>query len=169
MRRYRTDILLGACALALGAAALGAYSAAGDGVLRVLLWPHAKLTQAFFHITLSYQQGVGYVAAGHGFTIGAACMGMRFIVMLFCLVVCVFSWRFHGLRKALFFFLSLVGAVVVGVTVSCLRIIGSIPLLASGWFGALHAGIGITLYLAALVGVYYLLSRATGGSHAKTQ
>ena len=157
------NILFALASLTLGAAAIIGYGAAGDAVLRALLWPHAKITEAFYHISLYYRHGVGYVAAGNGFTIGPACMGIHFIVMLFCLMVCVFIRRFRGFRKLAFFLSSLVGSVVVGVATSCVRIVGSISFLSSGQFTALHAGMGIALYMAALVGIYFLINRATGG------
>lgn len=167
IRLHAADLVYSALALALGTAALIGYGAAGDDALRVLLWPHAKITGAFYHWALHYQTGVGYVAAGDAFAIGSACMGVNFIVMQFCLLVCVFTRRFRGWRKAVFFLLALTGSAVVGVFVSCIRIIGSIPFLSSGQFTAIHAGIGVTLYLAALVGSYILINRATGGSYEK--
>ena len=163
------DIALGAASLTLGVAALIGYAAAGDGALRVMLWPHAKITEAFYHITLHYQNGAGYVAPGGAFAIGQGCMGMNFIVMLFCLVVCVFTRRFAGFRKIPFFALAMAGSVAVGILTSCIRIIGSVPLLSSSQFTALHSGTGAALYLACLVGSYLLLKKATGGTHEKHQ
>ena len=167
VRAHAADVAFGALALSLGAAALIWYGAAGDGALRALLWPHAKAAEAFYHATLRYQDGVGYVAADGGFAIGQGCMGMNFIVMLFCLMACAYTRRFRGARKAAFFVLSLAGSAAVGVLVSCIRIIGSVPLLSSSQFTALHAGTGATLYLAALASIYALVGRATGGFHEK--
>jgi len=158
------DVLLGALALALGAVTLIGYDSIDDSVLRVLLWPHAKITEAFYNITLPYQNGVGYVALEMDFIIGPACMGIRFIVMLFSMTVCVFVRRFRSYHKIVFFTLSLVGSIVVGVIASCVRIIGSIPLLSSGQFTVTHAGTGVAIYLITLVGIYILINRATGGS-----
>jgi exosortase K len=135
--------------------------------MRALLWPHAMATEAYYHISLHYQSGVGYVAAGGGFAIGPACMGMNFIVMLFCLMVCAFTRRFRGIRKAAFFMLALAGSVATGVIVSCIRIIGSVPFLSMDQFTAIHSGVGIALYLAALAGSYILVNKATGGFHEK--
>jgi exosortase K len=167
LRRHAADIALGALALALGAAMLVGYGRAGDGALRVLLWPHAKATEVFYHISLYYQSGVGYVAAAGGFAIGPACMGMNFIVMLFGLMVCAFTRRFRGIRKSAFFVLALAGSVVAGVIVSCVRIIGSVPFLSFGHFATIHTGVGIALYLAVLAGSYILVNKATGGLHEK--
>ena len=167
LRLHIADILIGTLAFMLSASALFAYDLAGDNVLRILMWPHAKITEAFYNITLSYQNGVGYAAIGRDFIISPACMGVRFIVMLFCMVICVFTRRFQGLGKITFFALSLAGSVVIGVLASCVRIIGSVPLIMSGQFVALHAGTGVVIYLLTLVGVYILINRATGGSYEK--
>jgi len=164
VRPHMADILLGALALALSAVTLIGYDSIDDGVLRVLLWPHAKITEAFYNITLPYQNGVGYVALEMDFVIGPACMGIRFIVMLFSMTVCVFVRRFHKFHKIVFFTLSLVGSIAVGVLASCVRIIGSIPLLPTGQFTVTHAGTGVAIYLITLVGTYFLINRATGGS-----
>ena len=165
VRKHTADIIFGVLALVLGAAALIGYGAAGDGVLRVLLWPHAKITEAFYNTALIYQNGVGYISGG--FTIGPACMGMNFIVMLFCFTVCVFTRRFKGIYKAAFFMLSVIGSAAAGVIISCIRIIGSVPFLSFARFTTIHTAVGITLYLAALMGSYILINKATGGSYEK--
>ncbi len=167
IRRHKADIALGALALFTGAVLLAGYGAADDGTLRVLLWPHAKVTEAFYNIALSYQSSVGYVSPGGSFAVGPACMGMNFIVMLFCLMVCAFTRRFRGFAKAAFFVLALAGSAVIGVFVSCVRIIGSVPFVSYEKFATLHTGIGIALYLAALVGSFILVNKLTGGLHEK--
>jgi exosortase K len=167
VRQNAANIILGALALAIGAALLLWYGTAGDGVMRVLLWPHAMATEEYYHIPLHYQSGAGYVAAGGSFAIGPGCMGTNFIVMLFCLMACAFTRRFRGIRKAAFFMLALAGSVVTGVIVSCIRIIGSVPFLSMEQFTAIHTGVGIALYLAALAGSYILVNKATGGLHEK--
>ena|GEM_PF-1886888 len=169
LKKYAGDIALEALALAVGMALLLWYNTANDGALRVLLWPHAKATEAFYHLSLHYQSGVGYVAAGGGFAIGPACMGMNFIVMLFCLMVCAFTRRFRGMRKAVFFVLALVDSSVAGVIVSCIRIVGSVPLLSLKQFATIHTGMGIALYMVALVGSYILVNKVTGGLYEKHQ
>ena len=164
------DVALGVIALALGVVILIGFESLGDDAVRVLLRPHAMITEAFYGSALLYQHGVGYVAPGGGFIIGPACMGVRFIVMLFCMTVCSFTARCHGLRKIIFFALSFAGSVVAGVAASCIRIVGSVSAVASGRFAALHAGTGIAVYLAVLVAVYILIDRLTGSnlSHPTT-
>ena len=162
-RSHMPDILLGTLALAIGAVTLVGYGSMDDGTLRVLLWPHAKITEAFYHITLPYQNGVGYVALEKDFVIAPACMGIRFIIMLFCMIVCFFVQRFRGFQKIAFFALSLVGSIAVGIIASCIRIIGSLPLLSSGQYTVIHAGTGVMVYLITLVGIYTLMNRVTGG------
>ena len=167
LRKHKADIALGALALLVSAGLLAGYGSADDGALRVLLWPHAKATEAFFNTTLYYQSGVGYVSPGGSFAVGPACMGMNFIVMLFCLMVCAFTRRFRGFAKAAFFVLALAGSAAIGVLVSCVRIIGSVPFVSYAKFATLHTGIGIALYLAALIGGYILVNKLTGGLHEK--
>jgi exosortase K len=167
VRRHAADIALGALALVLGVGLLLWYPTAGDAVWRVLLWPHARATEVFYRAALHYQSGAGYVAAGGGFAIGPACMGINFIVMLQGLMVCAFTRRFRGIRKAAFFALALAGSAAFGVVVSCMRIIGSIPFLRMAQFTAIHTGVGIALYMIALVGSYVLVNKATGGLHEK--
>ena len=166
-RPNMVDVLFGAFALALGATMLIGYGSMDDSSLRVLLWPHAKITEAFYHITLPYQNGVGYAALEKDFVIGSACMGVRFIVMLFCMTICVFTRRFKGFHKIVFFVLSLVGSVSVGIFASCVRIVGSVPIVSSNQFTAIHAGTGVVIYLITLVGIYILINKATGGSYEK--
>jgi len=156
------DVLPVVSALALGALMLIGYDLANDGLVSVLLWPHAKVAGAFYNITLPYQNGVGYVALERDFIIGPACMGVRFIVMLFCMTVCFFNRRFNGVHKITFFTLSLIGSVAIGIFASCVRILGSVPILSTGQFTAIHAGTGIVIYLVTLVGVYVLVNKVTG-------
>ena len=167
LRRHKADIVLGALALLIGAGLLVWYGSTDDSILRVLLWPHAKATEAFFNTSLYYQSGVGYVSAGGSFAVGPACMGMNFIVMLFCLMVCAFTRRLRGYAKAAFFVLALAGSAAIGVFVSCVRIIGSVPFVSYEKFATLHTGIGIALYLAAIAGSFMLVNKLTGGLHEK--
>jgi len=168
-RSHKADILLGALSLALGAVALIGYGYASDGTLRALLWPHAKITGAFFHIKLPYQNGVGYVAAGRGFAIGPDCMGARFTIMLFCMSVCVFTWRVRGAYKLAFFILSLIGSAIAGAIANSARIIGSVPIIPSGQFAAIHAGTGVVIYLVTLAAIYILIDRITRSKCKRTQ
>lgn len=165
LRTHKGDIALGTLALLTGTALLVWFDSAGDAALRVLLWPHAKATEVFFNTVLYYQSGIGYVSTGGSFAVGPACMGVNFIVMLFCLMVCVFTRRFRGFAKAVFFGLALTGSAVIGMFVSCVRIIGSVPFISYEKFSTLHTGIGIALYLATLAGSYILVNKLTGGLH----
>jgi len=163
------DIILATLTVVLGIAALSWYNAINDNVLRLLLWPHAKIVGAFYHITMYYQPDLGYVAEKIPFVIGQACMGINFIVMLFCLMTCVFICRFRGFHKIIFFTISLTTSVIVGVLVSCIRIIGSIPFLSFSQFTTIHTGVGITFYLVALICSYILLDNMTRGAYEKHQ
>ena len=162
IRFNKYDIILGAFALAIGVGMLIGFDALGDDAIRILLRPHATFTGAFYRIALPYERGVGYVAPDGGFVIGPACMGARFIVMLFCMTACSFVARFRGFHKIIFVALSLAGSIAIGVLASCIRIVGSVLIVASDRFAALHAGTGIAVYLAVLTAVYILIDRLTG-------
>ena len=152
-------------ALLLGVALLWLYRAADEAALRVLLWPYAKATELFYHMDLRYIAGVGYCAAGGVFAIGKACMGINFAVMMFFMLIFAFTHRFEGYRKIIWLPLSLLISTVVGVVISCIRIVGSVPFVTIDKFATLHTALGAALYLAALAGAYLTTKKILGGSH----
>jgi len=167
IRTHIKNILFGALSLALGTAALIGFNYIDDGALRVLLWPHSKITGAFYNINLPYQNGVGYVSPERGFIIGPDCIGIRFIAMLFCMAVCVFTRRFRGAKKISFFILSFIGSAAVGILANCMRIIGSVPIVSSDRFTTIHAGSGVVIYLLTLVITYMFIDRFTRSPYEK--
>ena len=162
---HTADVLLMFLALTISITVLLGYRKTQDGFLSALLWPHAQVVTALYHVPLSYQPGTGYVAAGNHYAIGSACMGINFIIMLFLLIICVFVNHYSGFWKIVFFITTFVGSVIIGMITSCIRIIGSIPFTTLGQFSTIHTGIGITLYLAALISCYFLTNKITGGIH----
>jgi exosortase K len=137
-----------------------AYHMADDNVTAVLLTPHAKITEVFYNIDLRYVSHVGYTGLNTAFVIAKDCLGVYFIAMLFCMFICGFIKQFTGVKKLCWFWISLIMAVVVGVLVSCIRIIGSIPFVGYDKFATLHTGIGATLYLLTLIACYAILKKS---------
>lgn len=137
--------------------------AAGDKVLSILLWPQANAVGLFYNMRLSYLPGVGYCASGCAFTIAKECLGAGFTAMLLGLLTFGYLHRFAGWRKALWLWLSLLAAAVIGVAVNCIRVVGSLPLVSMEKFATLHTAAGAVLYFASLIGVYLVVRKLTGG------
>jgi exosortase K len=149
-------------AVMVGLGLLYGLKTAPDTVLKILLYPHAKAAEIFYNIPLVYTNGSGYSSVDSTFIIGRACMGYHFIVLLFLMNACMFAKRFNGFHKALWFLTCLVGAAAAGVFISCIRIVGSIPFVTHEKFALLHAGIGISLYFAALAASYMAVNQLIG-------
>lgn len=158
-RRWTGYIVYSVLAAVIGAALVFAFHFADDGLMAVLLKPHAHVAGFFYNLKFYYVENVGYSCANAGFVIGRDCFGMTFIVMVFCLCVGGFAVCFRGAQRALWVAASLVISVVVGVGVSCIRIVGSIPFVSLEKFATLHTGIGAALYLMTLAACYLCLKR----------
>lgn len=130
-----------------------------DNVLRILLYPHAKSAEIFYNIPLVYVNGVGYSAVDGSFAIGRECMGIKFIVIIFGMTACMFANCFIGMKKILWFFTSLLGSILIGIVISCIRIVGSVPFIQHPKFPLFHSGIGISLYFFTLTTSYVLLNK----------
>lgn len=135
---------------------------ADDTTLRLLLLPHAKLTEAYYGVDLFYIEGIGYMSRQGGYAIGRQCMGSSFVLMMFGMTSCMFMAYFKGIKKALWFITSLLLAVCAGVLTSSLRIIGSIPFAAHPEFAIIHSVIGISTYFLTLTASYYALNKLLG-------
>ncbi len=160
LKRQKTDyinILFAAFAIAFSVLFILAYNMANDKAIALLLSPHAMFTELFYNINLTYVENVGYIGLGTAFIIAKDCFGVYFVAMLFCMFVCGFVKQFSSVKKLYWCGFSFVLAVVVGVLVSCMRIIGSIPFVSSEKFSTLHTGIGAVLYLLTLISSYAIL------------
>jgi len=132
---------------------------APDDVFRVLLYPHKMAVGIFYHMDLFYHAGTGYLASDYGFAIGRECLGSNFILILFAMNACMFLKYFEGYRRALWWFGCLAGASALGISVSCIRIIGSIPFAGHPKFPMIHVIFGISLYFSALFLSYVSLRK----------
>ncbi len=153
------NIIYAATAIFISIIVIFAYESANEKTIAVMLTPHAKLTEIFYNINLTYVENVGYLGSNTAFIIAKNCFGVYFMAMLFCMFVCGFVKQFCGIKKLYWFGLSFIVAVVVGVLVSCIRIIGSIPFVSLEKFSTLHTGIGAVLYLLTLVAGYAILKK----------
>lgn len=138
---------------------LGWFQSAPESLMQTLLYPHKQVTEIFYNIPLSFREGVGYVAADGSFAIGAECMGVNFIIMLFGMNGGMFIKYFKGHKRITWLLICFLCAVLAGVLVSCIRIIGSVPFVGYEKFPLFHSGVGITLYFTTMIGSYMLLMR----------
>lgn len=137
--------------------------AADDNTMKLLLYPHAKLTELYYNTSMTYVNGVGYSSLDNTFAIGRQCMGSNFIIMMFGMTACLFADYFKGTKKAVWLIATLIGSIVTGILISCIRIIGSIPFVTHPKFAVFHSTIGITLYLFALIASYAVLKKIIRG------
>ena len=136
-----------------------------DNVLAILLYPHAMITRIFYNIPLVYVPGIGYASIDNTFAIGRACMGSKFIIMMFGMIACMFAKYFKNIKKVVWFIASLAGALSLGVFISCIRIVGSLPFISHPKFALFHSGIGISLYFLALTISYAVLNTLIRSDH----
>lgn len=120
--------------------------AAPDGALKVLLYPHRRAAEIFYNINMHYYEGIGYRAVNSTYVIGRECMGYNFIALMFGMNACLFIKYFKGFHKAAWLLASFAGAIVIGILISCLRIIGSIPFVNYDKFALIHLSLGISMY-----------------------
>lgn len=130
-----------------------------DSILKILLFPHAKSTEIFYNISLIYINRMGYSAVDGSFSISRECMGSKFIVIIFGMIACMFANYFRGVKKVLWYFISLLGSILIGVMISCIRIVGSVPFVQHPKFHLFHSSIGISLYFFTLTTSYVLLNK----------
>jgi exosortase K len=136
---------------------------AGDGTLKVLLWPHAAAASAVYAMPMQYIGRVGYTALNGAVSIGRECIGINFIASEFVMLSCLFARKFAGWRKALWLLISFAASALTGLAVGCARVLGSIPFAYHGRFIAVHTGIGITLYFIAFIGSFFFTRKLLKG------
>jgi exosortase K len=140
---------------------------ADDPIVKSLLLPHAMLTEIYYNTSLAYINGLGYSSINGTFTIGRECMGSNFIIMMFGMTSCVFAKHFKDIKKILWLITSLIMSITIGILISCIRIIGSIPFVTHPKFALLHSGIGISLYFFALTASYIVLKKLFGSEKSE--
>jgi exosortase K len=159
IRKISVDLVFYLACIAIAAAVLVAAKNPSDAALKVILTPYAKAVEVFYNIKMTYTNGIGYSAPGLAFAIGESCMGVNYMAVVFCMMACMFLHRFRRFWKLLWMLLWIPGAAAVSVVMTCLRIVGSVPIVSHPMFSTLHAGIGISFYLAGM-GVCYMAANA---------
>lgn len=125
-----------------------------EATLEVLLYPYTFIVQLFYPIKLVFQEGIGYVATDGSFVINRGCLGHTFMTMVF--IVSYFSYIPR--EKQLGWLIKCGGlAIGIGYIVNSIRILASIPYIKYRYFGIIHGGIGVTLYIVALTTIYLFL------------
>jgi exosortase K len=132
-----------------------------DAALRVVLAPYAKAVEVFYNIEMAYLDGIGYTAPGLSFAIGENCSGLSYMITVFCMMACMFAHRFPMRRKLIWILLQAPVGIGAGMVATCLRIIGSISFAGYPGFPTLHAGVGISFYLAGMIACVWIAERAT--------
>ena len=142
------------CCAIIGITAVIYHRVGPDKAMRYILAPYAKCVELFMNIYMSYIEGVGYSTPGLLFTIGENCSGLNYMAALFGMTGIMFVHKLPENRKLLWVALCAPGSAAVGVVMTALRIIGSIPIVGYARFSTLHAGIGISFYLAGMILCY---------------
>lgn len=140
---------------------------ADSNIVRILLLPHARLTEIYYNTSLVYINEIGYSSMDGTFAIGRECMGGNFIIMMFGMTSCLFAKHFKGAKKLLWLITSLMLSIVTGILVSCVRIIGSVVFVTHSKFALFHSGIGISLYFFALTMSYMILKKLFGSENSE--
>ncbi|MGE4284288.1 MAG: exosortase K [Clostridia bacterium] len=138
------------------------FKTAQDDVWELLLYPHARAVEIFYNTPMNYVNGIGYYSIDAVFAIGRECMGYNFIVMMFGMNACMFAKYFKGLHKISWLFISFVGAILIGILISCIRIVGSVPFVTHEKFTLIHSGVGIAFYFFALASTYAIIKNLVG-------
>ena len=132
---------------------------ANDATLKILLQPHARITEIYYNIPLVYKNGVGYLSMDGSFSIGRQCMGSSFTLMMFGMISIMFAQYFRGIYKIAWFATSLLTSILIGIAASCIRIVASVPFIAHPKFALFHSTIGVYLYFLTLMLSYAILNK----------
>lgn len=133
-----------------------------DSAYQIMLYPHKRAAEIFYHSTYYYYEGIGYTNTSSVYAIGRECMGYNFILILYAMNACTYVRYFTGIRKLLWLITSFVSALFIGIVASSMRIIASIPFVRHENFHLIHLGIGITVYLIVLMIDYTGLNKLFG-------
>lgn len=162
MSEKRKNIIFYVLAGLIGLMAVHWVKTAQDDMMKILLYPHTAAVMLFYNIPMIYHEGVGYVSIDYTFAIGSACMGSHFMLMLFGMNVCMFVKYFKGFYKGAWFAISFMGAIFIGILMSIIRIISSLPFVAYEKFALVHVGIGVMVYFFALLMCYITAKKLVG-------
>lgn len=149
-----------------------AYSRASAADLSWILAPTARAVGWLRGETLTFHPAAGWVSPDGSHVIAPACAGVNFLILVLTISVLGFAHRLRSPRARLGWWLgSLAGAYLATLAVNTLRIVAAVELYRLGPVAGLtpaqaHRLLGILIYLGALLGLYTLLDRLTGGRRA---
>lgn len=145
------------------------YRTADSESLSWILAPTTWWVQVLSGIPFEKMAYVGYVSHEYQFVIAPSCSGVRFLVIVFVMMIFSFVHRMDSLgKKAVWLGFSAVFSYVSTVFVNGIRIAVSIDLprrlgndILPEWLTAerLHMIIGTTVYFSMLIGIYFLVRR----------
>lgn len=142
------------------------------GSVNACLWmlnPTSRWVSILCGIPFEYLPNMGYVNHYHKFLIAPSCAGIKFMAIIFLMLIFSFLYRQRSVQgRALWFCFSAVFSYVSTVFVNGIRIAASIYLpdvlsrlgLVKGWLNPdrLHTLIGTVIYFFALCMIYLMIS-----------
>lgn len=161
-RNMQISVVYMVLSVAIGVFILSWFERADEFTAAVMLRPYAFAVQCMYNIKTVFISDIGYVASNGAFVIGRDCMGLRFTTMLFSMLVCLFTHRFHGFHKSIWFICTFLASILVSLFITSLRILGSIPFTSLKAFVPLHTAIGAAFYIFAILGCYIAAKKLTG-------
>lgn len=143
------------------------YRTADSDMLLWILAPTTRWVRILSGIPFEYVAKTGYVSHEYRFIIAPSCSGVRFLLLVFLMLIFSFTARMDTARKkACWFGASVVFSYLATIFVNGIRITVSIYLplaleerrLVSEWLTAekLHTIIGTTVYFSMLLFIYYI-------------
>lgn len=143
------------------------YRTADSDMLLWILAPTTGWVRILSGISFEYISKTGYVSHEYRFIIASSCSGVRFLLLVFIMLIFSYTARIDSVRKkACWFGVSVVFSYLSTIFVNGIRITASIYLplvvmdqgLMSGWLTAerLHTMIGTAVYFSMLFVIYYL-------------
>lgn len=129
------------------------YSRAGAAELEWVLGPSCWLAQQLGGLSLSHENGAGWISHDSRMVVGPACAGVNFLIVSW---LALFFSAPAARRKLGFCLLSLLAAYAATLGTNALRIVLAARLyelpIYTGWLtpARLHRGLGIVLYCSAL-------------------
>lgn len=143
------------------------YRTADSDMLLWILAPTTGWVRILSGISFEYISKTGYVSHEYRFIIAPSCSGVRFLLLVFIMLIFSYTARIDTARKKVCWFgVGVVFSYLATIFVNGIRITASVYLpliimdqgLMSGWLTAerLHTMIGTAVYFSMLFAVYYL-------------
>lgn len=155
------------------------YRTADSDMLLWILAPTVWWVGILSGIPFEYISKTGYVSHEYRFIIAPSCSGVRFLLLVFVMLVFSFTARMDSVKKkacwfgfgAVFSYLSTIFVNGIRITVSiCLPLVLMDQKPVLGWLTAerLHTIIGTAIYFSMLFAIYYLAEKIYKHLFART-